>query len=403
MCGQGEACNRNICFFAHSPQELRTPGSDLPAKNTRAKSEAAAAGAANMLAQLVLAAEGSSQQLPQAQAGSTSSGGRGGQKPLGSNEAVAQQQLQMWMAQASGLQGVAGHYPAALAAAAAAGGMVQQDSYQLQDGMALQHPMQAVAGSSRLVMSREGQQASTLAAAQPVHAAVYDTIAQQQQQQQLQQQQVVSPTAQLARFSSLQEQPAYVQGVQDQPAYMQGVQQAVPHPAWGMHAAQAEAYARLSATPPGLATYQDASGQVYTVSMPMLPMQGGAQGVPGSVQGQQGVWPPDMQQQAYRPAVSPGAPQYGPAWIGQMVPGVHPQQAQQLLPFLQQGGQAQPSVPNSPGLAMLQQGGQAGGYGSGMRVPGDVQGSYRNYVSPADPRMSGGAQQVRQPPPSCGQ
>jgi hypothetical protein len=360
-----------------------------------------------MLAQLVLAAGGSSsQQLSQAQTrpGSTSSGGRGAQKPLGSNE-VAQQQLQMWMAQASGLQGVAGQYPAALAAAAAAaGGMVQQDPYQLQDGMALQHPMQAAAGSSRLVLSRDGQQSSTLAAAQPVHAAVYDTIAQQQQQQ-LQQQQVVSPTAQgvLTRLSTVQEQPAYMQGMQEQPAYMQGVQQGAPHPSWGMHAAQAEAYARLAATPSGLATYQDASGQVFTVSMPMLPMPGGGQGVSGGVQGQQGVWPPDVQQQAYRPAVSPGVPQYGPPWVGQMVPGVHPQQARQLLPFLQQAGQAQPTVTNFPGLAMLPQGNQGGGYGSGMRVPGDGHGGYRYYAGPAGPRMSGGAQQGRQPPPSRGQ
>jgi hypothetical protein len=61
MCGHGEACTRNICFFAHNQHELRTPGSQPMQGPTEATSLTAAMGQM----QLSPAAGGSQQQYQQ--------------------------------------------------------------------------------------------------------------------------------------------------------------------------------------------------------------------------------------------------------------------------------------------------------------------------------------------------
>lgn len=63
QCGHGEACNRNICFFAHNPSELRTPTSAAAVEESLVAELAAATGAFQQLhlaPQLAGAAGGSS-------------------------------------------------------------------------------------------------------------------------------------------------------------------------------------------------------------------------------------------------------------------------------------------------------------------------------------------------------
>jgi hypothetical protein len=76
MCGHGEACNRNVCFFAHNEEELRAPGmlqprSVLSSMPPQPPAAAAAAAAASSLAaamgriSLAPSRPGSSQQAMQ--------------------------------------------------------------------------------------------------------------------------------------------------------------------------------------------------------------------------------------------------------------------------------------------------------------------------------------------------
>lgn len=64
LCGHGEACNRNICFFAHNPSELRTPSS--AASDEQLSADLAAATASlqqlSVAPHLAAAAAGSSSQ-----------------------------------------------------------------------------------------------------------------------------------------------------------------------------------------------------------------------------------------------------------------------------------------------------------------------------------------------------
>lgn len=395
MCGQGEACNRNICFFAHNQQELRTPGSEPPGKAARKKADAELT--SRMRAAGASSSTGSSQQLLQVQqqfaqlgtggayqgaagpgSSRSSSGGRGfplNRTVSGSGESSQQQ---AGIAHGQGLPTLAGRAAgpgsnalaaaAVAAAAAAAGGSSAVALEQYQRAASVQTALQgSVPGIAEA-------QAGSFAGAVPAGGMypVYGAMVQHQQQQPQivrpgslgqQHSQVLSPWSisaeALANLAAVQQSQHVQQAQHTQQALVPGV---AASPGWGM-----QGYAPAAGpqqVPPGVPYSHDGAGQagqMYPVSRVQL--QAGAAAAAGVAQP---VWVPDVQQ-GYGASVpvagSAQAVAYAPAWQGagaqqQGPPGQQPHQLMMLLHQQQHPGQAVQMLP------VMQQGaaGAPGGY-----------------------------------------
>lgn len=335
LCGQGEACNRNVCFFAHNHNELRIPGGDVAAKGSRSKFGPSADPAAELLAQLSLGAgssRGSSSQQAQrlhmqqqqaahmglgvpvayrdgAAAGAGGSG-RGAFLHL-AMPAPADSSQQLWMAQQQGMSGMVAQqgadtamFAAALTAVAAGGGG-PLDQTQLRPELVAQAALQAVP-----LMAMQGAvpdvQAGALApgAAAAVAAAAaatgtypgYNPVPQQQQQQ------MVRPAAEaLMRLAAQQQQASVVRGVT---------------------AAQHGWVPGLAAVPAG---YAGSAGHGPAQQQPMYAVAG----VHGQAAGPQPMWAPQgVQVYGSMPMAAISSPPtgYAAAWpvqaMQQLQPGV---------------------------------------------------------------------------------
>lgn len=412
LCGQGEACNRNICFFAHNQQELRTPGSEPLTKAGRKKAES------DLASQLTSGAGSSSsgqqllqvqQQLAQLAMGiphqmvagsssgrSSSSAGRGADLAQAS-AGGGQDYQQAWFAQAPGVAGsgaqqgaseqstLAAAAQAAAAVASGRGSLISPEQYRRVTALqpAMQGVLTNVPGAVSPMAGAAGRQASAapgaLAAAgamYPMYGSVPGSHQQQQQQQvfspstfplpqqQQQQQQVISPAAgssteALPRPAAAQQ--VQQQALQAQPGLVPGMP---PSPGWGMSAyagAPAGTSSGAPRLPTGLSAGQEAAmqaGQMYPVGM--VQYQPGPGGVGG-----QAVWLPQHAQHAYGGSVpvmsSPQAAAYMQAWQGaapqqQGMAGQQPQQLMTLLQAQQQAGQAMAMLPAGTVLSVLPQG-----------------------------------------------
>lgn len=208
LCGQGEACTRNICFFAHNQQELRAPGSKPSGKSD--KKQDAASEAATLLGQLSLglgAGSSSTQLLQQAQLAawqsgpssadsSTLAGARANWMRRGSGDVLLQQQQQQLMlAQAQGLtspDGTQGPMLAAAAVAAAAAAAAGAAGASVQPSTPRALPGSSADGLTYL-------DGAVAACPEAVAANVFHTALTTLQLQQQQQQHKVSGQASSAR------------------------------------------------------------------------------------------------------------------------------------------------------------------------------------------------------------
>lgn len=347
LCGQGEACNRNICFFAHNQQELRSPGSEPAPKGARKKPDADLSG---QMARGAGSSSGNNQQMQLAQQLAQLAMGGTYQVPSGpgsssrgsSAAAAGGGDPQSWI----GVSGVgarqSGPGSVALAAAAAASAVVAAGggSGAVLDprAAALQGPLPFMAGP--VAPGLAGMQAASIPGATPDAAGAYPVFVAWPQQVMSagsvpqHEQSVLSPRSgssdAIARLAAAQAQQVH-------PGLVPGMGAA---PGWGMAAYAEGAPAGLPGGLPGGQGAVNQAGQVHA----------GAGGIPVPM-----MWVPQAQQEYGQPVAGAGQPSailYAPDWQGAATAQQQGLPGQQLLQLLSMQAQ-HPSQQQQAGQSVL--------------------------------------------------